>query len=279
MKTYYKNFYKWISETGIYIIEGEADARRMLINKMNLYEIHAKEDLREAVFDAVFTCNGDVVLCDAPVDLDESFMLLLIELSKEFHIRIFISFMKAVDIDRIFLYAQGSIQAILQREAGVLELNVDTRKCEKFILDTDEVCIDREKEISCKLIKIINDLGYENISEYLEKYMDKYSRDKTIADYIVMRCFEDICINREACNLQLSINMEKYKKYECCYDEMILKIPGNIVELWQNVLMYGNGLYQYVSEVIEGDMALFFLFKKYDLNKAIAVMEARKDIK
>ena len=76
---------------------------------------------------------------------------------------------------------------------------------------------------------------------------------------------------------QQTLNTQKYRKYEITTDKFILKLTGNIVDLWQNMLEQENGLHNYVGEVLEGDLALLFMYKQGDLSKVIATIEVCND--
>ena len=277
---------KWISDHGVYVITGEVEKLEKEISceqcslngnyliYKNLQDSHMMTDIIEDIVEASVVGKSDIVLINVSADFTMNYVETLSELSEDFDIRIFICCDdKKIDIKDVMHSVRGTIQVIIHEEAAIAEFNVEMNKRQKFIVDTDRENNNAEDEITRKKIKILRDSGYEKIARYLEMYMRKGSDYKAIAQNIVERCFEDIYINKKVCDLELCVNTQKYKKYEITTDKFVLKLAGNIIDLWQNVLEQKNGLHNYVDEVLDGDLALLFMYKQGDLSKAIATIE------
>lgn len=277
---------KWVSDHGVYVITGEVEKLekeiscalcslngKYLIYK-NLQDSHMVTDIIEDIVEASVVGKSDVVLMNASATFTKNYVETLSELSEDFNIRIFICCDdKKIDKKEVMHFVRGTIQVIIYDEVAVAEFNVEMNKRQKFIVDIDRENNNVEDEITHKKIKVLRNSGYEKIASYLEMYMKKGSDYKGIAENIVERCFEDICINKKVCDLELCVNTQKYKKYEIETNKFILKLSRDIVDLWQNVLEQENGLHNYVGEMLEGDLALLFMYKQGDLSKAIATIE------
>lgn len=277
---------KWVSDYGVYVITGEVEKFQKEIScalcslngnyliYKNMQDSHMSTDIIEDIVETSVVGKSEVVLMNASATFTKKYVETLSGLSEDFDIRIFICCDdKKIDIKDVMHFVRGTIQVIIYDEAAVAEFNVEMNKRQKFIVDIDRENNNVGDEITHKKIKVLRNSGYEKIASYLEMYMKKGSDYKDIAQNIVERCFEDICINKKVCDLELCVNTQKYRKYEITTDKFILKLTGNIVDLWQNVLEQENGLHNYVGEVLEGDLALLFIYKQGDLSKVIATIE------
>ena len=250
----------YFSEIGVYIISGLSVERQKEILTLlganiciDMLEAHMEGVLDDRLMEIAFEHKGDVILFNTrSANLIDSYIDDFANMVNLWGMRIYIC--SNDDIWKLKKYYED-VEAIVMLEAHDDKNGIKIRIVKNQLRETN-IFFDNNTRRKFKQLK---NRGQEKIVELLHKYQKDYIEYPKIFDDMLERCYEDICINEQVCNLMMNVNVDKYKKYECASGKYKIEVAENIEQLWKNVLQYDYMLTRSVDEIISGNSGALFI--------------------
>ena len=251
---------QYLSEIGVYIISGLSEVMQKEILSLlganiciDMLEEHMEGTLYDYLMEIARESCGDVILTNTKsMELIDSYIDSIEELSKLWGMRIYIC-----SNDNIW-----KLNKLSEKLEAIAMLNASNEKNEIEI----HIVRNHSKEISLyfdnngkRKFELLKKQAYEDITGLLHKYKKACIDYPEIFDDMLDRCYEDICINKQVCNLMMNVNIDKYKKYECVDEKYKIEVATNIEQLWKNVLECDYMLTRSVDEIISGCSGALFV--------------------